>query len=107
MQSYIWNIILMLCLFACTSTEIIESPKTAFVPETAVVTQPEIIWTSRTLTRHFDYLGIIKVRSFTYDGALERLVDGAKELRADALIDVHFNRIGFLNAMEAFAVKFK
>ncbi len=92
---------------SCTSTEIIESPKTVYVPETAEVKQPEVIWTSRTLTRHFDYLGIVKVRSFTYDGAIDRLVEGAKELRADAVIDVHFGRVGFLNAMEAFAVKFK
>lgn len=97
-----------LAFFAgCASTDIIESPKTAFVPESAEVTEPKIIWTSRTMTQSFDYLGLIKVRSWTYDGALERLVDAGKEVRADAIVDVHFEKVGFLNAMQAFAVKFK
>ena len=94
-------------LVSCTSTEIIESPKTTFVSETVEVKRPNIIWTSRTLSRNYDYLGVVKARSFTYDGALERLVDGAQELRADAIVDVHYQQVGFLSAMEAFAVKFK
>ena len=91
----------------CASTEIIESPKTAFVPETVKAMTPPVIWSSRTLTQQFDYLGQIKVRSWTYDGALQRLSDAGKELKADAIIDVHFQRVGFLSAMQAFAVKFK
>lgn len=94
-------------LTACATTEIVESPKTTYVPESATPKTPEVIWTSRTLRRPFDYLGKIKSRSWTYDGALERLVDGAKTLRADAVIDVYYERIGFLKQMEAFAVKFK
>lgn len=92
---------------ACARTEIIESPKTAFVPETAEPKDPAVIWTSRTMTRHFDYLGQLKVRSWTYEGALSRLVEGGRELRADAIIDVHYEQIGFLTAMQAFAIKFK
>lgn len=94
-------------IMGCASTDIIESPKTVYVPESSERVRPEIIWTSQRMTRPFDYLGVVKVRSFTYDGALERLVEGGSQLHADALIDVHFQRIGFLNAMEAFAVKFK
>lgn len=59
------------------------------------------------MTQSFDYLGLIKVRSWTYDGALERLVDAGRDIHADAVIDVHFEKAGFLNAMQAFAVKFK
>jgi hypothetical protein len=92
----------------CARTEIVESPKTGFVAETAEpAKRPAIVWTSRTLTRNFDYLGLVKSRSWTYDGALERLVDGAQSLRADAIIDVHFERVGFLSAMQAFAIKYK
>src|SRR5262245_40267826 len=88
-----------LLLGGCANTEIIESPKTAFVPETAEAKNPAVIWTSRALTRHFDYLGQLKVRSWTYEGALERLVDGGRQLHADAIIDVHYEQIGFLTAM--------
>lgn len=101
---------LALCLLlasGCASTELIESPKTAFVAEGGEVKTPEIVWTSRTMSRNFDYLGLVKTRSWTYDGALERLVEGGKELRADAIVDVHYRRIGFLSAMEAFAIKYK
>ncbi len=59
------------------------------------------------MTRQFDYLGLVKSRSWSYNGALERLVDGAKELRADAIIDVHYDTVGFFTSMQAFAVKFK
>lgn len=91
----------------CASTKIIESPKTAYVSEVDPKKEPQVIWTSRTLGKKFDYLGKIQVRSWTYDGALSRLVEGAKTLKADAVIDIHYERIGFLNAMSAFAVKFK
>ncbi len=94
-------------LVACASTELIESPKTAFVPDVGEAPRPAIQWTSRTLGRQFDYLGVIKVRSWTYDGALERLIEGGQELRADAVVDVHYDTIGFLTTMEAFAVKYK
>lgn len=96
-----------LALVSCASTDIIESPKTTFVPETAEVKDPTVIWTSRTMTRQYDYLGQLKVRSWTYEGALERLVDGGRQLHADAIIDVHYEQIGFLAAMHAFAIKFK
>lgn len=96
-----------LWLAGCASTELIESPKTVFVPDTTESKEPAVIWTSRTMSRHFDYLGLVKVRSWTYDGALSRLVDGGRELKADAVVDVHYEKIGFLTAMQAFAVKFK
>jgi len=94
-------------LTGCATTEITESPKTAFVPETAEAKAPEVIWTSRTMARPFDYLGKVRVRSWTYGGALDRLVEAGKQLKADAIIDVHYEPIGFLNQMQAFAVKFK
>lgn len=97
----------LLWLAGCASTELIESPKTVFVPDTAESKEPAVIWTSRTLSRHFDYLGLVKVRSWTYDGALGRLVDGGRELKADAVVDVHYEKVGFLTTMQAFAVKFK
>lgn len=97
----------LLLLSACGSTEIIESPKTAFVAETGEPKRPEVIWTSRRLDRQFDYLGQVKSRSLSYDSALERLVEGGRQLRADALLDVHYEQIGFMKTMHAFAVKFK
>jgi hypothetical protein len=102
------SFLLLLTLVAgCSSTEIVESPKTAFIPDTAEAKTPEVIWTSRTLGRSFDYLGRIQVRAWTYDGALQRLVDAGKQLKADAVIDVRYQAVGFLNQMDAFAVKFK
>jgi hypothetical protein len=92
---------------ACSSTQINESPKTAFVSDSAPEKTPEVIWTSRTLTQNFDYLGQIRARSWSYSGALERLIEGGKQLKADALIDVHYETIGFLNVLHAFAIKFK
>jgi uncharacterized protein YbjQ (UPF0145 family) len=94
-------------LSGCATTEIVESPRTAYVSESAEVHEPQIIWTSRIFTKGYDYLGLLKVRSWTYQGAIDRLLDAAKEVKADAIIDVHFERIGFLNAMEAFAIKYK
>jgi hypothetical protein len=94
-------------LSGCATTEIVESPRTTYVSETAEAHDPKIIWTSRIFTQNYDYLGLLKVRSWTYQGAIDRLVDAAKEVKADAIIDVHFERIGFLNAMEAFAIKYK
>lgn len=107
MRKSLLTFLTLILLAGCASTEIVESPKTVFVPETAEPTQPRIIWSTRTMTQSFDYLGLIKVRSWTYDGALERLVDAGREVRADAVVDVHFEKVGFLNAMQAFAVKFK
>ena len=103
----VFGLVPTLLTSGCASTDIVESPKTAFVPENAETPTPEIIWTSRTLTRQFDYLGRVTVRSWTYQGALDRLVDAAKTLKADAIIDIHYEPIGFLNQMQAFAVKFK
>lgn len=97
----------LLTLSSCSSTQIIESPKTAFVAETAQKQDPAVIWTSRTMTQGFDYLGLIKVRSWSYQGALTRLVNAGRELRADAVVDVHYETVGFLDTMQAFAVKFK
>ncbi len=91
----------------CARTEIVESPRTAFVPETAEIKEPQVIWTSRAFSQPFDYLGQIKVRSWTYDGAVGRMVDAAKQLRADAIIDVHYDKVGFLNTLQAFAIKYK
>jgi hypothetical protein len=91
----------------CARTELVESPKTVFVSDAEESGEPEIIWTSRNLNRPFDYLGQVKVRAWTYDAALGRLKDGGKRLKADAVIDVHFERVGFLKTMQAFAVKFK
>jgi hypothetical protein len=93
-------------LLGCSGTEVIESPKTGYVPETREVKTPQIIWTSRTLGQSFEYLGFVQSNSWTYDGALDRLVEGARELRADAIIDVHFERVGFLSSMQAFAIKY-
>ena len=91
----------------CSKTEIVESPRTTYVAEVGEPKQPELIWTSRTLLSQFDYLGQIKVRSWTYDGALSRLTDAAKELRADAVIDIHYETVGFLTTFSAFAIKYK
>ncbi len=108
MISRILTLLVIALLFAsCASTEIQETPKTAFVPENSGPEQPAIIWTSRTLGRSYDYLGQVKVKSWTYDGALGRLKDAGKELRADALIDVHYQAVGFMTQMQAFAIKFK
>ena len=91
----------------CARTELVESPKTIFVSDAEEAKEPEVIWTSRNLARPFDYLGQVRVRAWTYDGALERLKDGGKQMKADAVIDVHYERVGFLKTMQAFAVKFK
>jgi hypothetical protein len=99
--------VLILALVGCSSTEIIESPKTTFVSETGEAKDPAIIWTSRTMSKNFDYLGQVKSRSLSYESALDRLVEGGKKLRADAIIDVHYEQIGFLATMQAFAIKFK
>lgn len=97
------------CLFSvsCARTELVDSPKTAFVSDAEEAKEPEVIWTSRNLNKNFDYLGQVKVRAWTYDAALDRLKDGGKQMKADAVIDVHYERVGFLKTMQAFAVKFK
>ena len=94
-------------LFGCSQTEIVESPRTGFAVAAGEPKEPTIVWTSRTLDVPFDYLGQIKVRSWTYDGALERMTEAAKELRADAIIDVHYQTVGFMTSFQAFAVKYK
>ena len=94
-------------LGGCSSTEITQSPQTAYVPTTAVTKEPAVVWTSRTLPQNFDYLGVVRAKSFTYEGALDRLVAGGQELRADAITDVHYERMGFMKVMEAFAIKYK
>lgn len=98
---------LALILTGCSSTEVIESPKTAFAVETGVPKTPQVIWTSRAFGQPYEYLGRVHARSLTYDGAMERLVSGGRDLRADALIDVHFEQIGFLTDLQAFAIKYK
>ncbi len=98
---------LVLTLAACSQTEVIESPRTGYVANIGESKDPTIIWTSRTLDKEFDYLGQVNSRSWTYDGALERLVEGGRELRADAIVDIHFEREGFLKTMRAFAIKFR
>ncbi len=92
---------------ACSRTEVVESPRTTYVADVGEPKQPEIIWTSRTLSSPFHYLGQIKVRSWTYDGALSRLTDAAMDLRADAVIDIHYETVGFLTTFSAFAIKYK
>ncbi len=101
-----WLPILFL-LASCASTELIESPKTTFIPDTQEAVQPVVLWTSRTMGRSYDYLGIVKSRAWSYEGALDRLVEGGKELKADAVMDVHYEKIGFFSTMQAFAIKFK
>lgn len=96
-----------LLLAACASTDIIESPKTGYPVEVGEARPPSVVWTSRVLTRNFDYLGIVKTRSWSYDGALGRLVEGGKRLRADAIVDIHYEQVGFMATMQAFAIKFK
>jgi hypothetical protein len=97
----------IILLTGCSSTEIIESPKTAFAAETGTPKNPKVIWTSRAFGQPYEYLGRVNARSLTYDGAMERLITGGKELRADALIDVHFEQVGFLTDLQAFAIKYK
>lgn len=98
---------MMLLVVGCASTTIIETPKTTSVSQSEPEKTPEIIWTSKTLNAKFDYLGEVKVKSWSYDGALERLVNGGKSLKADALIDVQHRQVGFLTTFQAFAIKFK
>lgn len=101
------NFIFCILLAGCASTDIIDSPKTAFVSEAQEKKDPEMIWSSQTLTKNFDYLGQVKVRSWTYDAGLQRLKDAGKEMRADAIVDIHFDRVGFMKTFHAFAIKFK
>lgn len=98
---------LILILTGCGSTVITESPKTTFAAETGVPKTPQVIWTSRAFGQPYEYLGKVHARSLTYDGAMERLISGGKDLRADALIDVHFEQVGFLTDLQAFAIKYK
>jgi len=97
----------VLLLTGCGSTQVIESPKTAFAAESGTPKTPQVVWTSRAFGQPYEYLGRVHARSLTYDGAMERLISGGKELRADALIDVHYEQIGFLTDLQAFAIKYK
>ena len=94
-------------LVGCASTEVLESPRTTVVSGAAEAKDPEIVWTTRSTDRSFDYLGTVRTRAWTYDGALQRLVEGARQLKADAVVDIHFERVGFFTTMEAFAVKYR
>ena len=97
----------LIFVFGCASTTITETPKTTTVSSSEPEKTPEIIWTSKTLNAKFDYLGEVKVKSWSYEGALERLVAGGKSLKADALIDIQHRQVGFLTTFQAFAIKFK
>lgn len=103
----LFSFLALLVLVSCANTQVIESPRTTVVAESAEVKEPSIVWTSRVFNQDFDYLGQIKVRSWTYDGAVGRLMTAAKDLRADAVIDVHYDEIGFFTTLEAFAIKYK
>jgi len=101
------SLVLAALFGGCAQTEIVESPKTAYVADAGTPKDPLLIWTSRSVDQPYDYLGQIKARSWTYDGALERLKDAGRQMRADAIIDIHFERLGFFKTMHAFAIKFK
>ncbi|MBM4304744.1 MAG: hypothetical protein FJ116_04240 [Deltaproteobacteria bacterium] len=100
-------VLFLVMLSGCASTTLIESPRTTSVSASEPEKTPEIIWTSKTLNAKFDYLGEVQVKSWSYDGALERLIEGGKTLKADALIDVQHRQVGFLTTFQAFAIKFK
>ncbi|NBW98087.1 hypothetical protein EBR03_00805 [bacterium] len=101
-----WTLI-MAILTGCGSTQVVESPKTAYVADSAAPKTPQVIWTSRAFGQPYEYLGRVQARSLSYEGAMERLIEGGKELKADALIDVHFEQVGFLSDLQAFAIKYK
>lgn len=94
-------------LSGCAQTEIIESPQTGFASTVGEAKEPTLLWTSRTLSTPFDYLGQIKVRDWSYDSALDRLSAAAKELHADAVTDIHYETVGFFTTFQAFAIKYK
>lgn len=98
---------LAIVLTGCASTEVLETPKTGYQPETKDVKDPALVWTSRTLGHSFDYLGQVSVRSWSYDSAVERLIEGGRTLRADAVVDIHYEKVGFLTTMHAFAIKYR
>jgi hypothetical protein len=100
-------LLLISTFLGCASTTLIESPKTTSVASSEPEKTPEVIWSSRNLKAKFDYLGEVKVKSWSYEGALERLTEGGKKMKADALIDVQYQQVGFLKTFQAFAVKFK
>lgn len=107
-SSYLWTTVLpFFVVLGCSNVEIIESPKTGFVSEARTPHPAEVVWTSRSLLQDFEYLGQVKTRSLSYDGAFSLLMGGAQSMKADALIDIHFEQIGFFNTMQAFAVKYK
>jgi len=99
--------IIALVLAGCTGIEITESPKTAFVTDTGEPKTPELMWNSRPLKSQFDYLGQIQVRAWGHEGAIEKIIEGGKRLRADAVVDIHYEKVGFITEMHAFAIKYK
>lgn len=107
MVKLVLNLAVLLAMVGCSSTEIVDSPKTVYVSDAEASKDPQIIWTSQALTKPYDYLGQVKVRSMSYDGGLERLKEAGKTMKADALTDLHFERVGFLKVFHAFAIKFK
>ncbi|MBI1859623.1 MAG: hypothetical protein HYR96_01735 [Deltaproteobacteria bacterium] len=104
---WIWFAVSNLCLVGCSSVEIIESPKTGYVSDAKPMRTPDVIWTSRSMIQDFEFLGQVKTRSLGYDGAFDLLVGGATSMKADALIDIHFEQLGVFSTMQAFAVKYK
>ena len=106
-KPFLTRLFLVFFVSGCASTTIIESPKTAFVPEGTGAKDPAIVWSSRQIGKNYDYLGEIKVKSWTYGGALGRLKDAGRQLRADAVVDVQYQQVGFLTTFSAFAVKYK
>lgn len=94
-------------IVGCGSTEIVESPRTGYVSEVGEAPVPKIIWTSRTFGQNYDYLGRVEVRGLTYDATLNRLLEAAQSMRADAVIDVHYEPVGFLTSFQGFAIKYK
>ncbi len=108
-NSFILVPILFISLFvlSCASTEVIESPKTVFVPDSIEVRDPLILWSSQSYQKDFDYLAVVKTRSWAYSSGIDRLVIAARQLRADAIIDIHYEPVGFLASFHAFAIKYK
>ncbi len=69
----------LLFVVSCASTLVTEIPKTVMVPESAPTPEPQVIWTSRGITKAYDYLGMVQARSLTYEGAIDRLVGACQE----------------------------
>lgn len=98
---------LAVILVGCARTQVVESPKTAIVLGSGAPKDPEVVWTGRTLKRDFGYLGQIKVRSWTWDGAITRLLEGGRSLNADAIVDIYYQKTGFMTEMQALAIQYR